>query len=460
MSTSFGKYKLTEELGRGGMGTVYRAHDDQLRRDVAVKVLPKEHCQDPITVERFVRESRALGNLHHPNLTAIYDVGEESGRYFFAMELVNGRPLSDIIYEKGRLHWEEVVALAVQMLAGLEEAHQAGLIHRDLKPGNIMLNKEGRAILMDFGLAKRDGENSLTEDGIILGTPDYMSPEQAKGHNLDRRTDLYSVGVVLFHMLSGRVPYAGKSSIKVLEKHVHESVPVLDEIVHELPEGLSDVVVRLMAKKPEDRFQTASDVSAALKGFIHDSSGINSGAAASTDPARPTGLEKTLAATESSSLPNLNQKIDGDGQGAHPAEHRAKSADSEAAKVRPNVASSQRADQSRAQLVMVFVGGAVLCALCLLLISGISRLVGGKPSSLPVVNDTTSIAETATVATTSVSERLSNRVRIEFSDGRALVGELVRIDAGGNVTVEVGTAEQSQLVQLKMGRIKSMVPQD
>ena len=459
--TSFGKYELTEELGRGGMGTVYQAHDAQLRRDVAVKVLSKEHCQDPVTVERFVREARALGNLHHPNLTAIYDVGEAGGRYFFAMELVNGRPLSDIIYEKGRLPWEEVVEVAVQMLTGLEAAHEAGLIHRDLKLGNIMMNEAGRAILMDFGLAKRDGESSLTEEGIILGTPDYMSPEQAHGHNLDRRTDLYSVGVVLFHMLSGRVPYTGKSSIKVLEKHVHEPVPALGEIVHDLPEGLSDVVARLMAKKPEERFQTAGQVIAALKGFVSVSPGNKAVPTAAPDPDGPTFLEETLAATESISLPNLNPMIDGDGQAAHPTEPRAKSADSETATVTPKIASSQRADQSRGQLVIVFVGGAAVCALCLLLLSGISRLVSEKTALVPEVYDTsTSIAATTTMVSTSVRPRQSNRVRIEFIDGRTLEGELVRIDAGGNVTVEVGTAERSQLVQLKMKLIKSMLPQD
>ncbi|MDA1139027.1 MAG: serine/threonine-protein kinase [Planctomycetota bacterium] len=450
MATSLGKYKLTEELGRGGMGTVYRAHDAQLRRDVALKVLPKEYCQDPVTVERFVREARALGNLHHPNLTAIYDVGEAGGRYFFAMELVKGRPLSDILYERGRLPWEEAVQVAVQILAGLEAAHAAGLIHRDLKPGNIMLNKDGRAILMDFGLAKRDGENSLTEDGIILGTPDYMSPEQAKGHTLDRRADLYSVGVVLFHILSGRVPYSGKSSIKVLEKHVHEPVPALSEIVHDLPEGLSSVVARLMAKKPEDRFQTAGEVGSALKRFVPVSTGIKSGPTASTDPEQPTGLVETLAATESSSLPNP-------GQSNKP---RAKSPDS-AAMLKSKVAASQRTDHSRAQLVIVFVGGAIACALCILLISGIKGLVSEKPSSVPVTDGaSTTITATTKAATSTLSDGPSKRVRIEFIDGRFLEGGLVRIDSAGNITVEVGNSTKSQLVQLKMERIKRLTPQE
>jgi serine/threonine protein kinase len=336
------------------------------------------------------------------------------------------------------------------MLTGLAEAHEAGLIHRDLKPGNVMLNQEGRAILMDFGLAKRDGETSLTEDGILLGTPDYMSPEHAQGHALDSRTDLYSMGVVLFHMLSGRVPYAGKSSIKVLEKHVHEPVPALNEIVHDLPEGLSDVVTTLMAKKPEERFQTAGEVIDALQDFVSVSSGIKAGPSDIPDSEERTYVEETLAATESSSLPNLDQS------------NKPKPKSMGSAATVTSKGDSQRADQSRTQLVIVFVGGAAACALCLLLISGISRLVGKKPSAVPVVNDTSTTIDRTTNAalTTSVRPAPPRKVRIEFLDGRTLEGELVRIDAGGNVSVEVGTAGRSQLVQLKMERIKTMVAQD
>ena len=460
MATTFGKYTLKEELGRGGMGAVYRAHDAQLRRDVALKVMPKEHCRDPVTVERFVREARALAHLQHPNLTAIYDVGEENGRYFFAMELVDGLPLSDVIHQRGRLPWEETVQTAVQMLAGLAEAHEAGLIHRDLKPGNVMLNEDGRAILMDFGLAKREGEGSLTEDGIILGTPDYMSPEHAQGQALDSRTDLYSMGVVLFHMLSGRVPYVGKSSIKVLEKHVHEPVPALNEIVHDLPEGLSDVVATLMAKKPEERFQTAGEVTSALQGFVTASSGIKAGLGV-PDSEEDTYVEETQIATQSASVPNPGRTIGGDEPDAPHTEPRTNSVDS-AATMTSKVDSDQPADRSRTQLMIVFVGGAAACALCLLLISGISRLVGKKPRPVPVVNDTSTTidATTTSATTTTVPPAPSSKVRIEFIDGRTLEGELVKIDKGGNVSVKIGTAGESQPVQLKMERIRNMVPQD
>jgi hypothetical protein len=287
-----------------------------------------------------------------------------------------------------------------------------------------------------------------------------MSPEHAQGQALDSRTDLYSMGVVLFHMLSGRVPYVGKSSIKILEKHVHERVPTLNEIVHDLPEGLSDVVAKLMAKKPEERFQTAGEVIGALQGFVTALSGVKAGLGV-PDSEEDTYVEETQVATQIGFAPNAGQTIGGDGQDARHTEPRTNSGDS-AAMVTSKVDSDQPADRSRTQLIIVFVGGAAACALCLLLISGINKLVGKKPRPVPVVKDTSTTIDATTTAatTTTVPPAPSSKVRIEFIDGRILVGELVKIDKGGNVSVKIGTAGQSQPVQLKMERIRNMVPQD
>ncbi len=259
-----GSYEVRGLLGRGGMGAVYLAEDHALDRRVAIKILPRRLSQDAEIVARFQREARALAKLRHPNLMHVYTVGEHKGHPYFAMEYVKGSPLSTLIKKAGRLPSAQAVHITGEILSALDKVHGAGIIHRDIKPGNIMVDEDGRAVLMDFGLARHEHDAALTADHTVLGTPSYMSPEQAKGEPLDTRTDIYSLGIVLYEMLVGRPPFQGKTSFEVLRQHIESSAPPPSECHPDVPRGLDLVVARAVAKSAVDRYQTVAEMAAAL----------------------------------------------------------------------------------------------------------------------------------------------------------------------------------------------------
>lgn len=255
-----GRYRVEAKLGQGGMGTVYRAHDSQLQRPVALKVLPPEYAADPNRRERLQREARAASALNHPNIIGIYEIGSDAGVDFIAMELVEGRSLAELIPAKG-MAVKEALAYAVQMAGALGKAHAAGIVHRDLKPANAMVTRDGLVKLLDFGLARRthvpDRQTStLTQEGSIAGTPAYMSPEQAEGKGADARSDVFSFGVLLYEMLSGRRAFAGDSTVAILSAVLREEPPPLRGV----PEELAAVVSRCLRKDPARRFQHMDDV--------------------------------------------------------------------------------------------------------------------------------------------------------------------------------------------------------
>ncbi len=221
------RYHLREPLGSGGMSCVYRAYDPVLDREVAIKILPAELARDPVLRERFHEEARALGGVEQPNLIRIFAVGQEGPVSYYAMELITGMSLKEVLAASGRLTVAEAFAVMGQVLRALEAVHRAGIVHRDLKPGNVMLAASGRVVLMDFGLARRAERQDLTMAGAVLGTPEYMSPEQARGEKADERSDLYSIGVMLYEMLAGRPPFGGKDTIAILRQHVQAPVPPL-----------------------------------------------------------------------------------------------------------------------------------------------------------------------------------------------------------------------------------------
>jgi serine/threonine-protein kinase len=192
------RYHLLEPLGSGGMSCVYRAYDPVLDREVAIKILPAELARDPVLRERFHEEARALGGVEHPSLIRIFAVGQEGPVSYYSMELITGMSLKEVLAASGRLTVAEAFAVIGQVLRALEAVHRAGIVHRDVKPGNIMLDASGRVVLMDFGLARRAERQDLTAAGAVLGTPEYMSPEQARGEKADERSDLYSIGVMLY----------------------------------------------------------------------------------------------------------------------------------------------------------------------------------------------------------------------------------------------------------------------
>ncbi len=262
-----GNFEIVELLGRGGMGEVYRARDSRLKRDVAIKVLPAALAHDPDRIARFEREARAASALNHPNIVAVHDIGCDNGIYWIASELVRGDTLRRVI-EAGPLPAPRTIEIAVQVAAGLAAAHAAGLVHRDLKPDNIMVTRGGQVKILDFGLAKQrypaqDSTTSyLTDEGTVLGTAGYMAPEQVRGEAVDHRADLFSFGVILYEMLTGKRAFAGDSSVEVMNAILKDDPP---ELPASVPPALNRIVRRCLEKEPARRFQSAADLAFALQ---------------------------------------------------------------------------------------------------------------------------------------------------------------------------------------------------
>jgi serine/threonine-protein kinase len=248
------RYRLEAKLGSGGMSTVYLAIDETLGRKVAVKVLHQEISDQPDQLERFRREARAVAQLSHPNLVGVIDAGEEGGRPFIVFEYVPGQTLKQRISQEGGLPLDEAVAYAIEIGRGLQAAHQARLVHRDVKPQNVLIDAEGRAKITDFGIALSLESHGLTATGRVLGTTDYVSPEQAMGKEIDPRTDVYSLGVLLYEMLAGEVPFKAETQVGVAMKHVNETVPNVQRRRPDASAATAAAVERATAKEPKDRY--------------------------------------------------------------------------------------------------------------------------------------------------------------------------------------------------------------
>ena len=267
--TIAGRYKLEAVLGQGGMSTVYKATDANLQRTVALKLIHPHLSRDPEFVRRFEQEAAAVARLRHPNIIQVYDFAHEGNLYYMVMEYVPGETLQDKLKTFNASGQQFPLADTIQLMATICDtvayAHNRGMIHRDLKPANVMLTLQGQPILMDFGVAKMLGETHLTATGTIIGTARYMSPEQASGEHPDKRTDIYSLGVILYEMTTGRPPFDGDSDIAILMKHVTQPVPDIRQIQTGAPDLLVAVIEKALAKNPADRYQTATDMAIALR---------------------------------------------------------------------------------------------------------------------------------------------------------------------------------------------------
>jgi len=273
-----GRYEVKAEIGRGGMATVFHAYDPRFERDVAIKVLPPAFMHDPQFRARFEREAKMIALLEHPAIVPVYDFGEQGGQPYIVMRYMSGGSLEERL-KAGPLSVTETVQLISRLAPALDAAHTKGIIHRDLKPGNILFDRYGNAFLSDFGIARLTQGSAATLTGdVVLGTPAYMSPEQVQGdRELDGRSDLYSLGIILFQMLTGKVPFASDTPAKTMLMHILEPVPQLLDIKPDLPAAIAAMLGRALAKEPEARFATSAEMASALEAAVSNQQGTGGG---------------------------------------------------------------------------------------------------------------------------------------------------------------------------------------
>jgi eukaryotic-like serine/threonine-protein kinase len=263
-----GRYRLEARIGTGGMSSVYRAHDETLERPVAIKLMNREIATDSDQLERFRREARAVAQLSHPHIVGVIDYGEDQGRPYIVLEYVEGETLKERIRRNGELDISEAVAYAIEIARALGAAHARHIVHRDVKPQNVLIDEEGSAKVTDFGIARSLDDDGLTADGRVLGTTDYVSPEQALGHAVTGQSDLYSLGIVLYEMLTGSVPFRGENQVAVAMKHVREELPDVQALRPEVSASLAAVIDRATAKDLHERYRTDEELIAELEDVL------------------------------------------------------------------------------------------------------------------------------------------------------------------------------------------------
>ena len=299
MTPLLDRYELGAQLGAGGMGRVVTAYDQRLERPVAIKLIREELLEEPGTRQRLLREARSAARLHHPNTVAVFDVGEADGRPFVVMELIEGRSLDDRLRTEGRLGPADAATVVAAVLDGLAAAHARGLVHRDVKPSNVLLPDEGGVKLADFGIAADLGSStSLTGSGQVVGSPRYLAPERVDGEAATAASDVYAAGIVLYELLAGRVPFAADNPVATAVAHQQQPVPPLIELAPHVPAGLAAVAERALAKDPSQRFTSATSMRSALLEACDDEGLVG--------PDGPLGTTRTLPSDDGPSEPTPN----------------------------------------------------------------------------------------------------------------------------------------------------------
>ena len=263
-STFAGRYQIIEELGKGGMGRVYKVLDKEVNAKVALKLIKPEIAKDKKTIERFRNELKVARDIAHKNVCRMYHLGKEKGAYYITMEYVSGEDLKSFIRRSGIISVGKAISIANQVCEGLSEAHRLGVIHRDLKPQNIMIDKEGNVRIMDFGIARSLRAKGITGSGVMIGTPNYMSPEQVDGKETDQRSDIYSLGVILYEMVTGRAPFEGDTALSIAVKHKTEAPDDPRKYNEQLSEELCQIILKCLEKDKDIRFQNAGELRKAL----------------------------------------------------------------------------------------------------------------------------------------------------------------------------------------------------
>ena len=257
------RYEIIDRVGSGGMSDVYRAKDHILGREVAIKILKQEFSEDATFVAKFRTEAQSAAGLEHPNIVNIYDVGSENGMYFIVMEYVEGITLKTYIEKKGQLNFKEAISIAIQVGRGIEAAHQKGIIHRDIKPQNIIISTEGKVKVTDFGIARAASSNTIHAD--VMGSVHYSSPEQARNGFVDGKSDIYSLGIVMYEMVTGRVPFDGDNTVAIAIQHLQEEMIAPSAYAPDLPVSLEKIIMKATMKKADRRYATISDLLVDLK---------------------------------------------------------------------------------------------------------------------------------------------------------------------------------------------------
>ena len=299
------RYELEELVGTGGMSSVYRAHDRLLERDVALKVLHQQFTDETDYVERFRREARSVAQLSHPNIVTVIDRGEQDDRQFIVFEYVAGENLKALVEREGPLPEEDAVRLALQIARALGFAHEHGLVHRDVKPQNVLLNGDGQAKVTDFGIARSlDVKGGLTQTGTVMGTSDYIAPEQARGSRVDAQSDIYSLGAVLYELLTGEVPFSGDNFVAVAMQHINEPPPSVRERRPDVSPRLDAAIRRAMAKEPRDRFGSMDELCRELSACLGPETAV-SGAETMVVPGRKPSRRQRRAARPPAGRPSI-----------------------------------------------------------------------------------------------------------------------------------------------------------
>ena len=255
-----GRYTIQKLIGEGGMANVYLAMDIILNREVAIKILHEQLAKQERFIERFRREAEAVASIIHPNVVEIYDVGQYDNCYFIVMELLEGQTLKEYVKDKGTLSVSETLTIMKQVCEGVDVAHKLGIVHRDLKPQNIFIREDGLIKIMDFGIAYQQDASPLTQTNAVMGSVHYLSPEQAKGESATIQTDIYSLGIVMYEMLTGSVPYTGDSAVNIVLRHLRETVPYVSEKNEHVPQSVENIIIRATAKNPDDRYHSLADM--------------------------------------------------------------------------------------------------------------------------------------------------------------------------------------------------------
>ncbi len=443
------------------MADVFLARDQLLDRPVAIKVLFPQFAADPTFVERFRREAQAAANLNHPSIVAVYDWGKHDNTYFIVMEYVEGRSLAEVIRQEGTLHPDRAAEIATDVAAGLSFAHRNGTVHRDVKPGNILITPAGQVKVTDFGIARAFGSgDELTQTGSVMGTATYFSPEQAQGKNVDPRSDLYSLGVVLFEMVTGSPPFGGDSPVAIAYKHVQEAPPRPTSINPAVPKSLEIVIAQLLAKNPEQRYPSAEEVRADLRRFREGQPLAGYGAPAEAEADTPAQAQAAAPVVEPA--PVVTNPIDTGGNRAVIDTTRAMPA---AAAAQQEVPAEEYYEPPRRNGVFLAVLAVLLVTLAGLILY-IADVFGGGTTD-EAIDPSVPLVEVPSVvgATQEEAERLLTEANLNFSaifeENSDTEPNIVfdqdpqrdqQVEEGSIVTIKVTQASQTVLLENVTGR--------